>query len=299
MKKVIYLAGGCFWGVQHYFSQIRGVLVTETGYANGNCQNPNYELVCSGKYGFAECVKIEYETDIIGLSFLLDQFYQIIDPTTVNRQGNDRGIQYRTGIYYTDSADLSVILKSLERCQTRYTKKLAVEVIPLAVYKTAEAYHQDYLEHNPAGYCHINQQSFIDAKQVQPLTEIQYQVAYCQATEPPYQNAYDKEYQRGIYVDIVTGEPLFLSADKFNSGCGWPSFSRPAVESSVTERPDTTHGMCRIEVRSTNSDIHLGHVFPDGPSEQGGLRYCINSAALRFIPYEEMDARYEEYKKYL
>lgn len=299
MKKEIYLAGGCFWGVQHYFDQIKGITETVAGYGNGIGKNPDYKLVCSGEKGFVECVKITYDTEVIGLSCLLDLFFRVVDPTTKNRQGNDKGVQYRSGIYYTESKDLSLILESIDRCQRQYKEKLAVETVPLVCFYPAEQYHQKYLEDHPTGYCHINRNDFEAAKNTVPLTELQYQVAYNQATEPPYENQYYKTNQKGIYVDIVTGEPLFLSTDKFDSGCGWPSFSKPFSEAVVTERPDLSHGMSRTEVRSSKGDIHLGHLFADGPAERGGMRYCINSAALRFIPYDEMDGEYQQYKKYL
>lgn len=299
MKKEIYLAGGCFWGVQYYFDQVRGIISTETGYGNGIGNDPTYKEVCSGDRGFAECVKVIYDPDIIGLSFLLDLYYQIIDPTQVNRQGNDRGVQYRTGIYYTDAADLPLIAESIARCQKNYKDKVVVEIAPLVSYYSAENYHQKYLDNNPGGYCHINHQLFEQAKTVEPLTELQYQVAFNQATEPPYQNEYYNTFKKGIYVDVVTGEPLFLSTDKFDSGCGWPSFSKPIERAAVKEHSDLTHGMERTEVRSSSGDIHLGHVFTDGPAASGGLRYCINSASLRFIPYEEMKEHYQEYMKYL
>ena len=296
--KTIYLAGGCFWGTEHFFSLVPGVIDTEVGYANSNVPNPSYREVCTGNTGAAETVKVVYDPDSVTLPFLLDLYYKTIDPTSVNRQGNDRGTQYRTGIYYTDSAELPVIERSLEKLQKEYSRPLAIEVGPLRNFYPAEDYHQDYLDVNPGGYCHINPALFREARTakdpdalVNRLTPLQYEVTQRNATERPYLNEYYDEFRPGIYVDIVTGEPLFLSTDKFESGCGWPAFSRPISDELIKELRDTTHGMVRTEVRSAHGDSHLGHVFNDGPRESGGLRYCINSASLRFVPLAEMEAQ--------
>lgn len=301
MNKTLYLAGGCFWGVEKYFSLLKGVTDTTSGYANGTTANPSYEEVCSQNTGHAEAVKISYDSAQLSLSFLLEQFYKIIDPTLLNQQGNDIGTQYRTGIYYTDEADLPIIQASLAGLQAQFIKPLVVEVAPLQSFYNAEDYHQDYLDKNPGGYCHIPLSAFEDAKKARPyprktqaelqnsLTPLQYQVTQNNATEPPFSNEYDATFEEGIYVDITTGQPLFVSTDKFDSGCGWPAFSKPISPTLVQEVEDTSHGMLRTEVRSKNGDAHLGHVFPDGPAESGGLRYCINSASLRFIPKDEME----------
>lgn len=306
MSNTIVLAGGCFWGVEKYLSLIPGVLETETGYANGKTKNPSYEQVCRDNTGHAEAVKVVYDNDLITLKQLLERFFEVIDPTSLNRQGNDRGEQYRTGIYYTQSEDLEVIQEALEELQERYNKKVVIESLPLHNYSTAEEYHQRYLDHHPDGYCHIPAISFERARRPfsgkahnplkDQLTDIQFRVTQENATEPPFQNEYYKEFREGIYVDIISGEPLFVSTDKFESGCGWPSFSRPINSDSIKEKTDTSYGMHRTEVRSSKSNAHLGHVFEDGPSDRGGLRYCINSAALRFIPKNQMPAEgYEDY----
>lgn len=309
--KDIYLAAGCFWGAEKYFDLVQGVLSTQVGYANGKTQNPTYEDVCQNNTGHAETVHIQYDENILPLSFLLDLFYDAIDPTSLNRQGGDIGTQYRTGIYYTDIADLPIIENSIRKLSKNFNRPIAIEVQPLQNYYTAEDYHQKYLDKNPGGYCHIGAAKFekaatavapssyfVPSKETlkQTLSPLQYKVTQEAATEPPFKNEYWDEHRKGIYVDIVAGEPLFISTDKFDSGCGWPSFSKPLQKNLVLEKTDTTHNMLRTEVRTAHSDSHLGHVFTDGPAELGGLRYCINSASLRFIPEEEMKENgYEEY----
>lgn len=314
MKKIksIYLAGGCFWGLEKYIKNINGVTFTQAGYANGTGQSPTYEDVCRKNTGFAETVFVKYDSDIISLEFLLDLFYEAIDPTVLNRQGFDIGEQYRTGIYYTDISDDEIIKKSLARLQAKYSSPIAIEVATLKNFYPAEEYHQNYLDKNPGGYCHISPakmeklKSYIvdpykyDKKNDASLTERQKYIAYNNGTEPPFQNEYYDNFEKGIYVDIITGEPLFFSKDKFDSHCGWPSFSLPADPKAVNYKTDNAYGMKRTEVRSRNGDIHLGHVFSDGPKEKGGMRYCINSASLRFIPFEKMQEEgYGAYIKFL
>ncbi|HWR38677.1 MAG TPA: peptide-methionine (R)-S-oxide reductase MsrB [Patescibacteria group bacterium] len=302
--KEIYLAGGCFWGTEKYFSLIKGIVETEVGYANGNTENPTYEDVCRKASGHAETVKILYRPYEVSLEFLLSLFYDIIDPVAVNQQGNDIGSQYRTGIYYVDAQDREVIAASVSALQKRYNTPIAIEVMPLQNYYKAEEYHQKYLDKNPNGYCHIGGNKFMKARNAEDhklryrvdspdilktkLTDMQYQVTQNNATEPPFRNEYYDHFKEGIYVDVTTGEPLFVSSDKFESGCGWPSFSKPIRPDLIRELTDTSHGMKRTEVKSKQGNAHLGHVFDDGPSELGGLRYCINSAALVFVAKEEM-----------
>lgn len=299
----IYLAGGCFWGVEAYMSRIDGVVDAVAGYANGRTENPKYEDLLYRNSGHAETVRVRYDSGRISLDEVLIYYFRIIDPTSINKQGNDRGTQYRTGIYYQDPRDLPVIQKRLQAVQKAYKKTLAVEVEPLKHFFEAEAYHQDYLDKNPGGYCHIDLSAVHEpvvriSRYPRPsdedirrqLTPEQYNVTQHNATEAPYTNPYYENLEQGIYVDVVTGEPLFSSKDKFHSGSGWPSFTKPVAEYVVTFREDAAHGMRRTEVRSRSGDSHLGHVFEDGPKDQGGRRYCINSAALRFIPLEAMEA---------
>ena len=301
----IYLAGGCFWGMEKYIAAIRGVRASEVGYANGKTEHPSYEQVCRENTGHAETVRVEYDPKEVPLEFLLSLYFDAIDPTSLNRQGHDVGTQYRTGVYYTDETDLPAIERELAKLQKRYDRPLAVEIKRLENFYPAEEYHQKYLDKNPGGYCHIPHAMFEKAAKaaVNPaayakpddallrarLTSTQYEVTQRAATEPAFRNEFFDQYKPGIYVDVTTGEPLFASADKFESGCGWPSFSRPIDPNVVKERRDLAHGMIRTEVRSRVGDAHLGHVFDDGPRGQGGLRYCINSASLRFIPKEEME----------
>lgn len=309
MIKTIYLAGGCFWGTAHLMSLIPGVSSAVAGYANSIIPNPSYEMVCTGKTGAAETVKVVFEDDSVSLTDLLRLYFKSIDPLSINRQGNDIGSQYRTGIYYTDKADAEVISAELATLQRRHKSPLAIEFAPLQNFYPAEEYHQDYLYKNPGGYCHVNPALFAEAKALKKakapdkqelrrrLTPLQWEVTQNGATEPPYVNEYDHEFRPGIYVDITDGTPLFVSSRKYNSGCGWPAFSRPISEELITELPDYSYGRTRTEVRSAKSGAHLGHVFNDGPIDEGGLRYCINSASLRFIPKEDMER--EGYEKYL
>lgn len=295
--KTIYFAGGCFWGTEHFFKQISGVVATTAGYANSRVPDPSYKDVCTGTTMAAEAVEVRYDPSRVGLRTLIAMYFLSIDPLSVNRQGNDIGTQYRTGIYYTDERQLHVAEEAVKSLSDSLRQQVAVEVMPLLNFYPAEEYHQDYLEKTPGGYCHINPELFARARNIGRLTPEQEAVTRRSATEPPFHNAYWDEDRDGIYVDVTTGEPLFLSTDKFNSGCGWPSFTRPISAKSLSEIPDTSHGMTRTEVRSTIGDAHLGHVFNDGPRERGGLRYCINSAALRFIPLEEMEK--EGYGSYI
>ncbi len=219
------------------------------------------------------------------------------------------GVQYRTGIYYEDDELLPEITAVYEEQEQKAGRKLAVQLEPLKNFYTAEEYHQKYLDKNPGGYCHIPSSMFkLEEKREHEsekelrdrIGSLSYEVTQNAATERAFTGEYDNFFEKGIYVDIVSGEPLFSSSDKYNSGCGWPAFTKPINGDVVTESEDDSYGMNRTEVRSSEANSHLGHVFNDGPITAGGLRYCINSASLRFIPYDEMDAEgYGEYKKYV
>ena len=317
-RKEIYFAGGCFWGTEHFLKLIRGVEETQVGYANGDYPNPTYKEVCSGETGFAETVRVLYNPKAVKVDLLIELFLKTIDPTSLNRQGGDMGTQYRSGIYYVNDEDILIIEKALEELANKYDKPIVVEVLPLENFYDAEKYHQDYLENNSGGYCHIGLDLFQIARKSnqyketkdynpfvkpsdevlrQKLNKMQYAVTQENATEPAFKNEYWDEDQEGIYVDITTGEPLFSSKDKFNSECGWPSFAKPIDYDRTEEEIDDSFGMLRTEVRSKKGDSHLGHIFNDGPKELGGQRYCINSASLRFIPKQKMEL--EGYAEYL
>ena len=302
---VIYLAGGCFWGLEKLMQSIPGVTDAVSGYANGTGEaDANYSAVCAGGTGFRETVKVTYDPGQVSLDALLLAYFYVIDPTVENRQGNDVGSQYQTGVYYTDDASKETVerIAALERGRR---EKFAVEIGPLVNFFPAEEYHQDYLDKNPNGYCHIPRAEIelFSQMKIDPgdykkpaaeairdrLTDEQYRVTQEGATESPFRNEFWDQFEKGIYVDVVTGEPLFSSADKFESGCGWPAFSKPIEEPAVVELPDDSHGMHRTEVRSRAGDSHLGHVFTGDRESPNGVRYCINSASLRFVPYEKME----------
>lgn len=307
MKKIIYLAGGCFWGTAHLFSLVPGVSVAEAGYANSIVPNPSYKEVCSGQTHAAETVKVVYDPDEVSLSALLRLYFKSIDPISLNKQGGDVGTQYRTGIYFSDPEDAPVVEAELATLARRHTQPLAIESGLIESFYPAEDYHQDYLYKNPNGYCHVDPALFKEAKNLNSdkgnsfeknksreelrhrLTALQWEVTQNGATERPFTNEYDHEFRPGIYVDIIDGTPLFVSNEKYDSGCGWPAFSRPIDDDLISRHLDTSYGRIRTEVRSAKSGSHLGHVFPDGPEEKGGLRYCINSASLRFIPEDDME----------
>lgn len=312
----IWLAGGCFWDVEAYLSRIYGVAEVTVGYANGTTENPSYADVSKGNTGHSETAYVRYDPERVDLKTLLEYYFKIVDPTSLNRQGNDAGPQYRTGIYYQAENDLPVIKAEMADLQLKYEKPIVIEVLRLSSYYKAEEYHQDYLEKNPNGYSHIDfspleKQHLVDVDPTlytKPddaalrtmLTKIQYAVTQQDATESSFNNEYWDNHEPGLYVDVVTGEPLFRSADKFDSGTGWPSFTKPFSPDVATFQQDHTLGMQRKEVCSRVGNSHLGHVFNDGPPEQGGLRYCINSAAIRFIPLADLEKEgYEKFTRLL
>ena len=285
-QEVIYLAGGCFWGVEAFISRLKGVNATEVGYANGRDLAPTYEKVCTGKTGHAETVKVTYNPEIISLEEILENFYNIIDPYSKNRQGPDIGTQYRTGIYWQENSQRECVLKFLAKKQMESSKRVVVEARAIGNFYPAEEYHQKYFERNPQGYCHVDL-NLINDEEFNHLTKKEYEITQLAMTEPPFSGKYDDFFEDGLYVDVVDGEVLFSSEDKFDSGCGWPAFSKPISEDAITKNRDFSHGATRIEVRSKKANSHLGHVFNDGPN--GSKRYCINSNALKFIPENKVD----------
>ena len=306
VQNVIYLAGGCFWGLEHLMQSIPGVIDAKSGYANGTCRaDADYETVCKGYTGFRETVRVEYDPEKISLDALLLAYFYVIDPTVQNQQGNDVGSQYQTGIYYTNDMAKETAQRIYDIEKSRRTR-FFVEFGPLINFFSAEEYHQNYLEKNPDGYCHIPlaEIELFSKLKIDPgdyrkpaaesirekLTAEQYHITQENGTEHAFRNEFWDKFEKGIYVDVVTGEPLFSSTDKFESGCGWPAFSKPIEAPAVVERQDNSHGMSRTEVRSRAGDSHLGHVFQNDPDSPNGVRYCINSAALRFIPYEKMES---------
>ena len=314
-ENVIYLAGGCFWGMEQLMQSIPGVLDAQNGYANGTCAaDADYKTVCGGNTGFRETVRVEYDPDQVSLDALLLAYFYVIDPTVENRQGNDIGSQYQTGVYYTNDKAKETVERIAEIERGR-SDKFFVEIGPLKNYYPAEEYHQDYLEKNPGGYCHIpkEEMELFSKLRIDPgdykkpaaetirdkLTDEQYRITQESGTERAFTGELWDKFEKGIYVDVVTGEPLFSSTDKFESGCGWPAFTKPIEEPAVVELEDLSHGMRRTEVRSRAGDSHLGHVFTGDSESPNGVRYCINSASLRFVPYEKMDAEGYGYLLYL
>ncbi len=303
-EHVIYLAGGCFWGMEQLMQSIPGVIDAQSGYANGTCEaDADYKTVCKGETGFRETVRVEYDPEQVSLDALLLAYFYVIDPTVQNRQGNDRGSQYQTGVYFTNESARETV-KRIAEIERGRSEKFFVEIGPLKNYYPAEEYHQNYLEKNPNGYCHIPwaEMELFSRLRIDPgdykkpaaesirdkLTQEQYRVTQESGTERAFTGEFWNQFEKGIYVDVVTGEPLFSSTDKFESGCGWPAFTKPIEEPAVVELEDNSHGMRRTEVRSRAGDSHLGHVFTGDPESPNGVRYCINSASLRFVPYAKM-----------
>ncbi len=309
-RELATFAGGCFWCMVTPFEELPGIYGILSGYTGGHTVNPTYEEVCSETTGHAEAVQITFDPDVFPYRKLLDLFWRQIDPTDAGGQFYDRGESYRTAIFYHNEEQKRLAEQSKQELSDsgRFDKPIMTEIVPAGPFYPAEEYHQDYHKKSPTRYKQYRQASgrdaFIDRhwslrKNQQELRErltpMQYKVTQEEGTEPPFHNEFWNHKEEGIYVDIVSGEPLFSSLDKFDSDCGWPSFTKSLNTANIKGRVDTSHGMVRMEVRSQLADSHLGHVFDDGPGPNG-LRFCINSAALRFIPKEDLEKEgYGEY----